>query len=137
MSHACSCLAGPAISPLYAQNRAPLLPGPHPSHGAASLSVLRRFHPSLYSNLHRHQLDCEYNRGETCPRPGFLPQSSSPLPTRHQSNRSTKTWIVPPQERPIFSKFSSSEIPNSSICGFPSLITSIAASTTAGSTQPP
>src|SRR6266699_626248 len=55
----------------------------------------------------------------------------------HQSNRSTKTWIVPPQESPIFSKFSSSEMPNSSICGFPSLMTSIAASTTAGSTQPP
>src|SRR6266567_4022696 len=55
----------------------------------------------------------------------------------HQSKRSTNTWIVPPQESPIFSKFSSSEMPNSSICGFPSLMTSMAASTTAGSTHPP
>src|SRR5579884_1508192 len=55
----------------------------------------------------------------------------------HQSRRSTKTWIVPPQARPICSIFSSSVMPNSSICGLPSSITSIAASTTAGSTQPP
>src|SRR5450755_401188 len=55
----------------------------------------------------------------------------------YQSRRSTKTWIVPPQERPIFSIFCSSVMPNSSICGFPLFMTSIAACTTAGSTQPP
>src|SRR5579863_8818091 len=55
----------------------------------------------------------------------------------HQSNRSTKTWIVPPQARPICSIFCSSVMPNSSICGLPFLITSMAVWKTAGSTQPP
>src|SRR5579875_331595 len=45
--------------------------------------------------------------------------------------------MVPPQARPICSIFSSSVMPNSSICGLPFSITSIAVSTTAGSTQPP
>src|SRR5437868_12314795 len=45
--------------------------------------------------------------------------------------------MVPPHDKPIFSTFCSSVIPNSSICGFPSLITSIQVSKTAGSTQPP
>src|SRR6266567_2526337 len=45
--------------------------------------------------------------------------------------------MVPPQDSPIFSKFSSSLIPNSSICGSPVSITSIAECTTAGSTHPP
>src|SRR2546428_11234873 len=45
--------------------------------------------------------------------------------------------MVPPHDKPIFSTFCSSVIPNSSICGFPSLITSMQVSKTAGSTQPP
>src|SRR5712691_2833590 len=43
----------------------------------------------------------------------------------YQSRRSTKTWMVPPHDKPIFSTF----------C--PSVIASMQASKTAGSTQPP
>src|SRR5215470_14679279 len=49
---------------------------------------------------------------------------------------STKTRIVPPQDRPTFQAVSSAT-PNSSIFGLPLSITSIASVTTAPSTQPP
>src|SRR5580658_5441659 len=49
---------------------------------------------------------------------------------------STKTRMVPPQDRPTFQAVSSAT-PNSSILGWPLAITSSASVTTAPSTQPP
>src|SRR5947209_12433510 len=109
------------------------LPGPHLFPGSADLSVLHKVHslqPLL--NLRRDRIDRV---------PRIWRDAINPVPTEeccyYQSSRSTKTWIVPPQARPICSTFSSSVMPNSSICGLPFSITSIAAWTTAGSTHPP
>src|SRR5262249_19133012 len=54
----------------------------------------------------------------------------------HDPTFSTKTRIVPPQDRPTFQAVSSAT-PNSSILGLPEAITSSASVTTAPSTQPP
>src|SRR6266566_3023993 len=109
--------------------QAPRCPAYHACSYSGIPAILRRHAP---------------HHAQSSPAPLPFPRSAGPLIlhrvrsySSHQSNRSTNTWIVPPQDSPIFSKFSSSLMPNSSICGFPVLITSIAECTTAGSTQPP